>query len=152
MRSVPHTTLVYTSRIFLVPKRDSQAVRPVVDMSALDRYILNPKFRMLTVHQIRQTMRPLAWMVSLDFSDAYWHAPVHRRFQPFLAIPLQGHPYVFQRLPFGLNIAPRVFTKIVRQALLPLLAEGLSIYYYLDDWVILVESPSQCLADLEKVV
>ena len=125
---VPPTTLVFTSRVFLVPKRDSQALRAVVDLSSLNRFIDNPKFRMLTVQHIRQTMRPLAWMVSLDLSDAYWHVQVHRRFQPFLAIPFNGHPYVFQRLPFGLNIAPRVFTKIVRQALLPLLAEGLTIY------------------------
>ena len=97
-------------------------------------------------------MRPLAWMVSLDLSDAYWHVPVHRCFQRFLAIPFQGHPYVFHRLPFGLNIAPRVFTKLVRQALLPLLEKGITIYYYLDDWVILAESPDKCLADLELVV
>ena len=124
---VPPTTPVFTSRIFLVPKRDCQAVRLVVDLSALNRCILNPKFKMLTVHHIRQTMLPLAWMVSLNLSDAYWHVPVHRRFQRFLAIPFVGHPYVFQCTPFGLNVAPRVFTKIVRQTLLPLLEKGLTI-------------------------
>ena len=39
-------------------------------------------------------------------------------------------------LPFGLNIAPRVFTKITRTVAVLLVDEGVQVLMYLDDWLV----------------
>ncbi len=42
--------------------------------------------------------------------------------------------------PFGLSLLPRVFTKVVEAALVPLREAGIRILNYLDDWLILAQS------------
>ncbi len=43
-------------------------------------------------------------------------------------------------LPFGLAMSPRVFTKVVEGALVPMREQGIRILNYLDDWLILAQS------------
>ena len=45
------------------------------------------------------------YTVSLDLKDGYWHVPIAPAKHPYL-----GSDYWFWALPFGLNIAPRIFT------------------------------------------
>ncbi|XP_069811274.1 uncharacterized protein [Dendropsophus ebraccatus] len=59
------------------------------------------------------------FMASIDLKDAYLHVPIHSQFQKYLriAICINGSLFhlQFQALPFGIAIAPRVFTKIVAE-------------------------------------
>ncbi len=48
--------------------------------------------------------------------------------------------YQYKALPFGLSLSPRVFTKVVEAALVPLREAGIRILNYLDDWLILAQS------------
>ena len=49
-------------------------------------------------------------------------------------------------MPFGLNIAPKVFTKLVAKVLRELRSRGVQIAAYLDDWIVWASSPDECLA------
>ncbi|XDV20056.1 hypothetical protein PO909_025438 [Leuciscus waleckii] len=51
--------------------------------------------------------------------------------------------YQYAVLPFGLALSPRVFTKVVEAALVPLREHGVRILNYLDDWLILAHSRDQ---------
>ncbi|XP_051815406.1 uncharacterized protein LOC127537286 [Acanthochromis polyacanthus] len=44
--------------------------------------------------------------------------------------------YEYQTLPFGLSLAPRVFSKCVEAALNPMRASGLRVFAYLDDFLL----------------
>ena len=91
---------------------------------------------MLTLGQVRDALRPHAWFTSLDLKNAYWHVPVHPRFRSFLAVQDGSTVLRFRVMPFGLNIAPRVFTKLTRTVAALLAERGVSILMYLDDWLI----------------
>ncbi len=54
--------------------------------------------------------------------------------------PFPPGPYQYKALPFGLSLSPRVFTKVVEAALVPLREAGIRILNYLDDWLILAQS------------
>ena len=105
---------VFLSRLFTVPKKGSDRTRLVMDLSSLNKYIKHVPFKMVTVAQVRTTLCRGDWLASIDLKDAYWHIPIHPRFRKFLAFQVGEVTFQFTRLPFGLSLAPRVFTKVTR--------------------------------------
>ena len=92
------TSLAFYNRLFIVPK-PNQKLRPVLDLSALNKFLNVKTFKMETPETIRISLQQGEWVTSLDFSDAYFHIPVHTRF-------FQNLSYQFRSLPFGLSTAP----------------------------------------------
>ena len=66
---VPILSPGFYSLIFVVPKA-SGGWRPVIDLSALNRFLQIPSFSMETPEQIRASIPRDAWTVSLDLKDA----------------------------------------------------------------------------------
>ncbi len=87
-----------------------------------------------------QDVDPFDWFAAIDLKDAYFHVSILPRHRPFLRFAFEGRAYQYKALPFGLSLSPRVFTKVVEAALVPLREAGIRILNYLDDWLILVQS------------
>ena len=147
-----HRGPVFLSRPFTVPRRDRPEPRLVVDLSHLNKFISCHRFRMLTLAQVRDALVPGAWFTSLDLANAYWHVPIHPRFRSFLAVQDGAMVLRFRVLPFGLNIAPRVFTKITKTVAALLTGEGICTLMYLDDWLVQATSPSEVREATEKTI
>ena len=98
-----------------MPKKDSNKLRTVVDLSPLKKFIQGDKLQMLTILQIRTLLPQVAYTVSIDLTDAYWHLPINRHFSPYLGFKLGKKAYLLRAMPFGLNIAPKIFMKITKQ-------------------------------------
>ena len=64
---------------------------------------------------------------SIDLKDAYWHIPIRLHYRKYLGFMIGGQKFRFRVLPFGLNIAPRIFTKICRPILRELRTKGLMV-------------------------
>jgi hypothetical protein len=89
--------LCYISPIFLVPKK-SGGMRPILNLKKLNAAHLNtPYFRMETVEDVRQALRPGHWAASIDlryFLPPPFHKKIHvlqmeRPPLPFLHAPLR---------------------------------------------------------------
>jgi hypothetical protein len=131
----------FYSRYFLVPKKDG-GMRPILDLRLLNKALAKRAFKMLTVKQILAHIQPDDYFLAVDLKDAYFHiqiAPHHRR---FLRFAFEGVAYQFKVLPFGLALAPRVFTMCMNAALAPLKLSGMRILNYLDDWLVIARSRS----------
>ncbi len=76
----------------------------------------------------------------------------HGLSEPFLRFAFEGQAYQYKVLPFGLSLSPRVFTKVVEAALVPLREQGVRILNYLDDWLILAQSRRQLSAHRDLVL
>jgi len=107
---------------------------------------------MLSVAQVRLTLQPGTLLASLDLKDAYWHIPIHRRYKPYLAFSAGIQIYQFKVLPFGLNIAPRVFSKMLQPVQARLVKMGVQILMYLDDWLISAVTPRECRSMIQKTL
>ncbi len=83
-------------------------------------------------------MRPSLRLVCSN--RPYFHVSILPRHRPFLRFAFEGRAYQYKALPFGLSLSPRVFTKVVEAALVPLREAGIRILNYLDDWLILTQS------------
>ncbi len=95
---------------------------------------------MLTIKTIMSQVQEGDWFVTIDLKDAYFHIQVVQRHRRFLRFAFGGKAYQYKVLPFGLALAPRMFTKCIDAALAPLRLQGIRVLNYLDDWLILAHS------------
>ena len=103
----------FVSQIFLVPKKDG-GHRPVVNLKALNKFIVEEHFKMEGFHMVKDLVKPGDWLAKLDLKDAYFLVPVDPNHQKFLQFQWQGNLYQFHCLPFGLSCTPRTFTKLMK--------------------------------------
>ncbi len=132
----------FYSPYFTVPKK-SGGLRPILDLRVLNRSLHKLPFKMLTQKRIFECIRPRDWFAAIDLKDAYFHVSILPRHRPFLRFAFEGRAYQYKVLPFGLALSPRVFTKVVEGALVPMREQGVRILNYLDDWLILAQSREQ---------
>ena len=84
---------------------------------------------------LRKLISEAVWGASLDLQDAYLHVPIRKNHHKFMAF-CHGHQlYFFKVLPIGLNVAPMIFSKILKHPLSRLHQEGIPVLAYLDDWI-----------------
>ena len=124
----------FYARLFLVKKADG-TWRPIIDLSALNKFVKIPKFKMDTPALIRQNLKVGSWVFSLDLKDAYFQVPIHKASRKFMRIELLGRTYQFRALPFGLSTSPWVFTKLVKTVKNLVHRAGHALFQYLDDWL-----------------
>ncbi len=85
-------------------------------------------------------IRPFDWFAAINLKDAYFHVSILPRHRPFLCFAFEGRAYQCKALHFGLSLSPRVFTKVMEEALVPLKEAVIHILNYIDDWLILAQS------------
>ncbi|KAL2082588.1 hypothetical protein ACEWY4_022406 [Coilia grayii] len=138
----------FYSKYFLVPKKDG-GTRPILDLRSLNCHLKVLRFHMLrTVHHIQAG----DWFTAIDLEDAYFHVPIAPHHRQFLRFAFEGRAYEFRVLPFGIALAPCVFTRCVAAALAPLQVQGLRILPYLDDWLICSRSEALACLDVATVL
>ena len=141
----------FYSRLFLV-KKASGSWRPIIDLSTLNLFITSSRFHMETPRSVLNSIRPGDWMISLDLQDAYLQVPVHHDSRRFLRFVLDGKPFQFRVLCFGLTTAPQVFTRIMAPVSAILHRHGVRMLRYLDDWLILASSEIACLQSRDRLL
>ena len=107
---------------------------------------------MTTLKEVRSTLPVGGYGTSIDLKDAYWHIPIHPYYRRFLGFAIGGKKYRFRVLPFGLNIAPRIFTKMCKPILKELRTRGILVLVYIDDWLIWGSSKEESLRNTEIVI
>ena len=142
--------LKFRSNLFSVPKRDTTEMRTILDLSFLNEFIANASFKMLTLTHVRLLLPPGAWTVSLDLKDGFWHLSVARTFRPFLGFSYRNQNWRFRAMPFGLNLAPRMFTKLISYVVHCLAQEDIWCLPYLDNLLIIALTKEECLVKLKK--
>ena len=141
----------FYSRLFLV-KKASGSWHPIIDLSTLNHYVTSSRFHMETPRSVLNSIRPGDWMISLDLQDAYLQVPVHHDSRRFLRFVVDGKPFQFWVLCFGLTTAPQVFTRIMAPVSAILHRHGVKMLRYLDDWLILASSEIACLQSRDRLL
>ena len=116
----------------LVPKRDGGS-RPVINLKDLNEYLQYNHFKMEGIHILRDLMRPNDWLGKIDLKDAYFVVPIWENHKKYLRFLWKDSLLEFACLPFGLAVAPRVFTKIMKPVVARLRRTGIGLIIYLDD-------------------
>ena len=120
----------FVSNLFLVPKRDGGS-RPVINLKDLNEYLQYNHFK--GIHLLRDLMRPNDWLGKIDLKDAYFVVPIWENHKKYLRFLWKDSLLEFACLPFGLAVAPGVFTKIMKPVVALLRRTGIRLIIYLDD-------------------
>ncbi|MES9880172.1 MAG: reverse transcriptase domain-containing protein [Sedimenticola sp.] len=133
-----------------MPKKNGK-LRPVLDLSALNKFMVVEHFKMETAHSIRSTIEAGDWAVSIDLMDAYLHVPIRPSSRKYLRFRWQDKAYQFRVLPFGIATAPKVFTKIMEVVAAVGRRKGINLLQYFDDWLLHHQSRAILLQNLVTV-
>lgn len=89
-------------------------------------------------------------MATLDLKDAYYLVAIDKAHIRFLRFMFSGVLYEFTCLPFGLSVAPQLFTKLMKPVIYYLRNLGLKSVLYLDNFLLLGETYSECLDNVNR--
>ena len=142
----------YYCNMFTVPKKDSDDLRPILNLKPLNRGLVVPTFRMETLQQVSSQVQPGDYLVSLDLKDAYLHVPIHPEDRRFLRFSIHGRQYQWKVLVFGLSTSPRVFTKVMAPIVSYLRSHQVYVYPYLDDWLVRAASIQEVIRSRDLVL
>ena len=121
--------------VFLVRKA-SGGWHPVIDLKQLNHHIDAPHFRMHTISSVLSTVERGDYAFKIDLQDAYFHVLIHPDSRKYLRFAFEKKVYQFRVLPFGLNTASKVFTRLGHRVAAYLHHQGISVIPYPDDWLI----------------
>ena len=76
------------------------------------------------------------WAVSINLTDAYLHIPIHPQSRKYLRFVHEDQIFQFMALPFGMSLSPWIFTKLMDVVTSHLRQRAISVFPYLDDWLI----------------
>ena len=144
------TQPIHISTLFVV--KQALKERPIFNLKNLSRYEQPYKFKMEGLDTVRKLIQPGDFMMKLDLQDAYFSVPIHDSYKHYLRFIFQGTTYEFQCLPFGLSSAPRTFTKLLKPVISLLQSRGIRIVIYLDDMLILDQSPDRLASVFHSIV
>ena len=122
----------FYSTLFLVPKTEGR-MRPVIDLKALNFWVLPQHFKMEGIHTLREIVAENDWLAKLDLKDAYFTVPVLQEHQKYLRFVVDGIRYQFTCLPFSLSCAPWAFPKVLKPVAAFLRGLGVRLIVYIDD-------------------
>lgn len=125
----------FYSTFFIVPKKDG-GLRPILNLKPLNVYMEKSHFKMETLRSIIQALHVGEWGSTLDLRDAYLQIPMFPPHRKYLRFCVQGVHYQFRAMPFGITVAPRVFTKLMAAVGGHLRSQQIHIFMYLDDWLV----------------
>ena len=135
----------FVSRLFTVPKSNGQRC-PVINLRQLNKHVFNKKFRMESLGNVRSLLKQGGFLIKIDLQDAYMSVPVAPKSRCLLVFIFDGKIYRFKVMPFGLNSAPRIFTKLFKPILRLLRSQGMLLIVYLDDILLVAPTANLCLA------
>lgn len=134
-----------TSSLLLLPhSKEARFLETNINLKPLNKAYIRPKrFRMETLAVVLSSLQRGSWATSIDLKDAYLHIPIHPSHHRFLAFRYRNVDFCFRALPFGLSTAPRVFTRVTKVVLAFLRRQGIHVFTYLDDWLLVGRSAQE---------
>ena len=150
MERVERKDIKCCASMFAVDKASDEAHpeggrRPITNLKNVNQFVRTTYFRLVTLWGILPFLRPGQYACKIDLKSAYFHMGIHPRDRPYLGVYVDGEFYRWCVLPFGLNVAPREWQRLMQPILNAVRERGALVWVYLDDWLIIGNTYRECL-------
>ena len=103
----------FYSNVFLIPgKKGFRRVASSHRSKESGRTYSRPSFPYVHTSSVLSSIEKGDYAFKIDLQDAYFHVPIHPSSRKYLRFAFENRVYQFRVLPFGLNTAPQVFTRL----------------------------------------
>ena len=130
----------FLSNIFLVPKKEKDSFRMILNLKHMNKFIQTPHFKMESIKDVQRLVQKNFRICTCDIKDAYPHFRARNDQQKLLQFQWEGQYYAFCTMPQGLANAPYVFTRICKQIAKYLRQRGVLCVFYIDDVIVVDHS------------
>lgn len=137
----------FVSPIFLVPKPNG-TFRFILNLKKLNEYISTEHFKLEDIRTAAKLISKNCYMASIDLKEAYLSVPIGENSRRFLRFKFDDTLYEFNALPYGLCLAPFVFTKLLKPVCTYLRNQNIILTSYLDDSLYFNRSNIACKRDI----
>jgi hypothetical protein len=133
--SIVHSTFAAQLHPLDVVPKASGGYRLILDCRLINSFLPDVHFKLENLAVVPHIVNPGDWMFSTDLEDAYFHIPIHPDSLKHLCFRWRNVTYCTNVLPFGLGLAPWIFTKTLRPLVRYCRTLGISMMAYLDDFL-----------------
>ena len=107
----------YVNSLFYLINRDGSKLRAIFNYQHLTSSLSTPHFHLPSLFQIvrKKYWRQNLFYIKLDFKQAFFNLPIHPSSSFVTTFKAGGTYYKFNRLPFGISIAPYVCQMMLNQ-------------------------------------
>lgn len=142
----------YNSPLILVPKKSadpSKRWRMCVDYRMLNKKLIPDKHLLPRIDEILDGLGRAKYFSVVDLHSGFWQIPIEKNSRPVTAFSTDFGMFQWKVLPFGLNIAPASFTRMMTLAFSGLTPE--QAFIYMDDVIIIGYSEKNHLKNLKCI-
>jgi transposase InsO family protein/ribonuclease HI len=140
--------------LMAVIQENKKKIRPVLDFRELNKFVECHTGSEVAVcdETLRKWRRLPGCLKLVDLKSAYLQVHVDESLWPFQQVRYKGDLYCLTRLGFGLNSAPRIMTRIIREVLEQEKDINAATDHYIDDVLVQddVVSAEQVVSHLRK--
>lgn len=147
----------FISRSFLAPKPNGDK-RFILNLKPLNKFIPKSHFKMEDSRTACKLIPKNGFLANIDLKEAYLSIPVSTDYRKYLRFQFPYEKssnldtFEFTAMPYGLSIAPRVFSKIIKEVVTELRKRGLKSVFYLDDYLCIGNTYSECLTNVNETI
>jgi hypothetical protein len=134
-----------------VAEQGNGKLRLIWDGRYINNRIYCPKFKYETLRDIHETVQPGDFIASSDNRSGFHHVDMDEDFWTYMGFCWKGVYYCYTQLPFGLSIAPWVYTKVMQQLRRRWRAAGVRCTGYVDDMLYAASTEAQSLRNQAMV-
>lgn len=142
----------YNSPLILVPKKSTNGEkkwRMCVDYRMLNRKLVADKFPLPRIDDILDGLGRAKYFSILDLYSGFHQIPIEKDSREMTAFSTERGSFQWKVLPFGLNIAPNSFSRMMAIAFSGLSPER--AFIYMDDIIVIGNSEKHHLNNLKSV-
>ena len=146
-----HLQEEFLSNVFLVGKKGG-GNRPVINLKHLNQIIPYQHFKMEGLFRLREMLQKDDFICKLDMKDAFFSVPLHQSSRKYIRFLWSGSLYEFLCLCFGLDPAPRIFTKLIKVPISVLSRINIRVIIYLDDMLLMGQTMEEILMSRDTTI
>lgn len=146
------STSNYNSPLIVVPKKSTDGQpkwRMCVDYRLLNKKLIPDKHPLPRIDEILDGLGRAKFFSIMDLHSGYHQIPLENKSKHLTAFSTDNGFYQFKVLPFGINIAPASFTRMMTIAFSGLSPE--QAFIYMDDLIVIGFSEAHHIKNLRAV-
>lgn len=146
------STSNYNSPVIIVPKKSSDGekkYRMCIDYRQVNKRLLADKYPLNRIDEILDGLGRARFFSVIDLFSGFHQIPLKKESRDITSFSTPQGSFRWKVLPFGLNISPNSFTRMMNIAFTGLTTE--QCFIYMDDIIVIGKSEADHLRNLTKV-